>query len=196
MKRVGIALVAVVLFTLPLWSQESAGAVEFKETLQQLLREEDWSREQIQKLVNEEVDWEQARLRDFEMVATCWEYAKEKDEEIGPYEQVQMALSVMTMAREMRSLGLGEPQIIRTALNGTRKALADLVQLREQERVRTGEDTEVGELIRTRFREQLQSALCLEARVMVQNRVREEQNSRPGDLLVPPGPQGPGGPGR
>jgi hypothetical protein len=65
-------------------------------------------------------------------------------------------------------------------------------------RVRAGEDAETGagELIRSRFQEQLESAMHLEARLMVQSRVREEQNSRPGDLLVPPGPQGPRGSGR
>lgn len=196
MKRLGIAIAVLLLIALPLSSQESAAATGFKEALQELLKEEGWSPEEIQKLIKEEVDWNQARLQDFEMVATCWQYAKETEQEIGPYEQVQMALSVMTMAREMRALGFGEPQIIRAALNSTREALGELVKLREQERVRTEEDTGVGELIRSRFQEQLQTAMHLEARHMVQTRVQEEKDSRPDDLLVPPGPQGHGSPGR
>jgi hypothetical protein len=71
-----------------------------------------------------------------------------------------------------------------------------LVQLQEQERLRSGEDAGIGQLIRGRFEERVETTMHLEARHKVQTRVQEEQNSRPGELLVPPGPQGPGGPGR
>jgi hypothetical protein len=199
LKRVGIAVAAaLLLFSLPLWSQQSAAATEFEQALQKLLNEEDWSPEQIQRLIKEEVDWGQERFQDAELVSVCLVYAKDTDGQIGPYEQARIALTVMTVAREMRALGFSEQQIIRMSLNGTRDALGELAKLREQVRVRAGEDTETGtgELIRSRFQEQLESAMHLEARLMVQSRVREEQNSRPGDLLVPPGPQGPRGSGR
>ena len=199
MKRVGIAVAAaLLLFSLPLWSQQSAAATEFEQALQKLLNEEDWSPEQIQRLIKEEVDWGQERFQDAELVSACLVYAKDTDGQIGPYEQARIALTVMTVAREMRALGFSEQQIIRMSLNGTRDALGELAKLREQVRVRAGEDAETGagELIRSRFQEQLESAMHLEARLMVQSRVREEQNSRPGDLLVPPGPQGPRGSGR
>jgi hypothetical protein len=197
MKRKGIAIAALLLLIiLPLSGQEPASAVEFKQALQEQLEAEGWSPEEIRQLLKEEVDWNQARIQDAEMIAACLTYAKDEGGEIGPYEQVQFAQSVMLMAREMRALGFAESQIIRTALNGTREALVELEKLREQERIRTGEDTGIGELIRSRFQVQLETAMHLEARHMVQTRVRAEQNSRPGDLLVPPGPQGPGGPGR
>jgi hypothetical protein len=188
LKRVGIAVAAaLLLFSLPLWSQQSAAATEFEQALQKLLKEEDWSPEQIQRLIKEEVDWGQERFQDAELVSACLVYAKDTDGQIGPYEQARIALTVFS-----------EQQIIRMSLNGTRDALGELAKLREQVRVRAAEDTEIGagELIRSRFQEQLESAMHLEARLMVQSRVREEQNSRPGDLLVPPGPQGPRGSGR
>jgi hypothetical protein len=197
MKRMGIAIAALLLLiALPLSSQQSEGAPELEQALYQLLQRQDWSPDELQKLIEGDVEWGQQRFRYAELVRKCWEYVNQAGEEIGPYAQVHVALQVMTMAREMNALGFGEPQIIRTALNGTREVLGDLVQLREQERVqmRTGEDNGVGELIRSRFQKQLQTAVQQEARITVQNRVREEQNSRPGDLLVPPGPHGPGGP--
>jgi hypothetical protein len=196
MKRTGILVFAAMLLmiALPLSSQQTEGSSEFEQTLYRLLQQEGWSPEELQKLFKEEVDWGEARFQDAEMIATCLAYAKEVEGKIGPDAQAQLALSVMTMAQEMRALGFEEPQIIRAALNGTREALGELAQLHETERLRTGEDAGVGEVIRHRFEQQLQTAMQLEARLMVQSRVREEQNSRPGDLLVPPGPQGPGGP--
>jgi len=197
MKRMGILIAAVILLnTLPLSSQQVEASYEFGQALQQMLRAEGWSSEEIQKLLEEEVDWEQARIRDAQVIAICLAYAKDADGEIGPYEQAQMAMEVMTVAREMRAFGFGEPEILRTSLNGTRGVLGDLEKLREQERLRIGEDNGIGELMRSRFQEQLQTAMNLEARHMVQARVRAEKNSRPGDLLVPPGPQGPGGSAR
>ena len=196
MKRMGIMIAALLLLiALPLSSQQSAGTGEFEQALQKLLRAEGWSPEEIRALFKEEVDWEQARVRDAEMVATCLAYAKDAEEQIGPYEQVQLALSVMTTAKEMRAFGFGEPQIVRTALNGTREALGELAKLQQQLRTQNGAETGVGELIRSRFEEQVHEAMKLEARHMVQARERAERDSRPGDLLVPPGPQGPGGPG-
>ena len=197
MKRMGIVIAAVMLLsTLPLSSQQVEASYEFEQALQQMLRAESWSLEEIQKLLKEEVDWEQARIRDAQVIAICLAYAKDAGGEIGPYEQARMAMEVMTMAREMRAFGFGEPEILRTSLNGTRGVLGDLEKLREQERLRIGEDNGIGELMRSRFQEQLQTAMNLEARHMVQARVRAEKNSRPGDLLVPPGPQGPGGSAR
>jgi hypothetical protein len=198
MKRTGILVIAAMalMIALPVSSQQTGGSSEFEQTLYRLLQQEGWSPEELQKLFKEEVDWGEARFQDAELVATCLAYAREVEGKIGPDGQAQLALSVMTMAQEMRALGFGEPQIIRAALNGTREALGELAQLQETERLRTGEDAGVGEMIRHRFEQQLQTAMQLEARFMVQSRVREEQNSRPGDLLVPPGPQGPGGSAR
>jgi hypothetical protein len=197
MKRTGILAVAAVLLviSLPLASQEAAGTGGFEQTLYQLLQKRGWSPEKIQNLLDGEVDWERSRFQDAEMLATCLDYAQGIEGEIGPEAQLRLALELMILAQEMRSLGFGEPQIIRAALNGTRDALGELERLRETEHLRTGEGTAVGELIQSRFQEQLQAAMHLEARHMVQARAQEEQNSRPGDLLVPPGPQGPGGPG-
>jgi hypothetical protein len=196
MKRIGILVVAAMLLmtALPVSSQQIEDSSVFEQTLYRMLQQEGWSAEDLQKLFKEEVDWKEARFQDAEMIATCLAYAKEMEGKIGPEVEAQLVLSIMTMAQEMRALGFGEPQIIRAALNGTREAVGELAQLRETERLRTGEDAGVGEVIRHRFEQQLQTAMQLEARLMVQSRVREEQNSRPGDLLVPPGPQGPGGP--
>jgi hypothetical protein len=197
MKRTRIAVAALLLLiALPLSSQEAEGSSEFEQAMYKLLQKEDWSPGEIEKLIKDEVDWGQERFRDAELVSTCLVYAKDTDEEMGPYEQLQVALTVKTLAREMRNLGFAEQQIIRTALNGTREALGELAKLQDRQRMRTAEDSGIGELIRNRFQEQLQTAMQLEARSMVQRRVRAEQDSRPGDLLVPPGPQGPGGPGR
>lgn len=196
MNRLGIAIAAMLLlFVLPLWSQQSAAAPDFVEALQERLTNEGWSREEIQELIGQEVDWSQAGFRDAAMVATCLVYA-EGEEQIGPYGQAQLAAAVMSMAREMRALGFGEPQIIRTALNGTREALAELSKLRDRERSQEDSDTGAGELIRNLIRQELQTAMHLQARHKVRSRVQEEKHSRPADLLVPPGPQGPGGPGR
>ena len=145
MKRMGIVIAAVMLLiTLPLSSQQAEGDYEFEQALQEMLKAEGWSSEEIQKLLKEEVDWEQARIRDAEMIAICLVYAKDAEEEIGPYEQAQMAMEVMTMAREMRALGFAESQILRTSLNGIREVFGDLEKLREQKRLRTGEDNGIG----------------------------------------------------
>jgi hypothetical protein len=198
MKRTGIvfAVVLLLLAVVPLWSQDSPAAAQFRTTLQALLLSAGLSPQESQNLISDEVDWERARHRDMEMVKTCWEYADQTDGEIGPYEKVRLTLSLMNLAQEMRSLGFGEPQIVRTALNGTRDALGELTKLQERDRARTEDQTGAGELLRSRIQAQLQTAMHEEARSMVQNRVQAEQDSRPGDLLVPPGPQGPGGHGR
>ena len=192
MKKLMIGFVAVLLlFALPVWSQQSNSAPDFLEALRELLLKEDWSPEEIQKLVRQEVDWSQAQVKDAEIVQTCLQYAKDSGQEIGAHEQAQLANEVAVMAQEMRALGFGEPAIVRTALNGTREAVEELarLQLRKEE----GAETGVGDMIRTRLREELQTALHLETKEMVQARVGEQRNSRPDDLLVPPGPQGPPG---
>jgi hypothetical protein len=192
MKKLVIGFVAVLLlFALPLWSQRSSSAPDFLETLRELLLKEDWSPEEIQALVRQEVDWSQAQVKDAEIVQTCLQYAKDSGEEIGAHEQAQLAKEVAVMAQEMRALGFGEPAIVRTALNGTRDALEELARLRL--RKEEGAETGAGDMIRTRLREELQTALHQEAKQMVQARVGEQRNSRPDDLLVPPGPQGPPG---
>jgi hypothetical protein len=187
MKKIGIGI-AVLLFALPLWSQQSGGAPDFLEALRELLQKEDWSPEEIQELVKQEVDWSQAQFRDAEIVAYCLRYAKHTEEEIGPHEQAQLANEVAVVAREMRALGFSDPEIVRAALNGTREALEELsrLQLRKEE----GAETGAGDMIRERLREELQTALHQEAKQMVQTKVQDQRNSRPDDLLVPPGPQG------
>jgi hypothetical protein len=197
MKRVGIAIAALsLLIALPVSGQEPEGSPEFERALYRLLQTEDWTPGDIQSLVKDEADWGRARFRDAELITACLGYAKDTDEEIGPREQLQLALTVKTLAQEMRKLGFAEQQMVRTALNGTRDALGELTKLQDRERIRSAGDGGTGELIRSRFQEQLHTAMHLDARNMVQTRVRAEQDSRPGDLLVPPGPQGPGGPGR
>ncbi len=186
MKKFAIGVAAVLfLFALPLWSQQSERAPDFVEALHELLEQEGWSPEEIQELIKQNVDWGQAQYKDAETVATCLGYAKDEEEDIGPFEQAQLALAVALMAQEMRLLGFGEQALVRTALNGTRDAIGDLYRLRKEE----GSETGVGDLIRSRFREQLQTAMHVEARHMVQARAQEERNSRSADLLVPHGPQ-------
>lgn len=184
-------MVVLFLFALPLWSQVAESAPDFLEALRELLQKDDWSPEEIQELIKQEVDWSQAQVEDAKMVALCLEYAKDAEEQIGPHEQAHLVKEVAVMAQEMRALGFGEPMIIRTALNGTREALEELsrVRLRKEE----GTETGAGDLIRARLREELQTALHLETRQLVRARDQEQRNSRPDDLLVPPGPQGPPG---
>jgi len=192
MKKFAIGIAVVLfLFALPLWSQQSAGAPDFLEALRELLQEDDWSPAEIQELIKQEVDWSQAQVRDAEIVQYCLQYAKGTGEQIGAHEQAQLANEVAVMAQEMRALGFGEPAIVRTALNGTREALEELsrVRLRNEE----GTETGAGDLIRARLREELQTASHLETRQLVRARDQEQRNSRPDDLLVPPGPQGPPG---
>ena len=192
MKKLAIGIVVVLfLFALPLWSQVAESAPDFLEALRELLQKDDWSPEEIQELIKQEVDWNQAQFRDAEMVQFCLQYAKDSGEEVGPYAQAQLAVAVATIAREMRALGFGGTEIVRTALNGTREALEELsrVRLRKEEDTETG----VGDMIRERFRKELQAALDQEPRKMAQTRFQEQRNSRPEDLLVPPGPQGPPG---
>jgi len=192
MKKLAIGIVVVLfLFALPLWSQVAESAPDFLEALRELLQKDDWSPEEIQELIKQEVDWSQAQVEDAKMVALCLEYAKDAEEQIGPHEQAHLVKEVAVMAQEMRALGFGEPMIIRTALNGTREALEELsrVRLRKEE----GTETGTGDLIRARLREELQTALHLETRQLVRARDQEQRNSRPDDLLVPPGPQGPPG---
>jgi len=132
--------------------------------------------------------WSQAQDKDAEIVRFCLQYAKDSGQEIGAYEQAQLANEVALMAREMRALGFGDPEIVRAALNGTREALEELsrLQLRKEE----GAETGAGDMIRERLREELRTALHQEAKQMVQAKVQDQRNSRPNDLLVPPGPQG------
>ena len=192
MKKLAIGIVVVLfLFALPLWSQVAESAPDFLEALRELLQKDDWSPEEIQELIKQEVDWSQAQVEDAKMVALCLEYAKDAEEQSGPHEQAHLVKEVAVMAQEMRALGFGEPMIIRTALNGTREALEELsrVRLRNEE----GTETGAGDLIRARLREELQTALHLETRQLVRARDQEQRNSRPDDLLVPPGPQGPPG---
>ena len=192
MKKLAIGIVVVLfLFALPLWSQVAESAPDFLEALRELLQKDDWSPEEIQELIKQEVDWNQAQVEDAKMVALCLEYAKDAEEQIGPHEQAHLVKEVAVMAQEMRALGFGEPMIIRTALNGTREVLEELarVRLRNEE----GTETGAGDLIRARLREELQTALHLETRQLVRARDQEQRNSRPDDLLVPPGPQGPPG---
>jgi hypothetical protein len=196
----GIAVAAVLLLiALPLSSQESVAASELQETLRKLLKDEGWSPEQIRELIMEDVDWNQAKLQDIEMVAICLQYGKETHEGIGPEVQARIAVEVMTMAQKMRALGFGEQQFVRTALNGTREALdelAKLSKLQAEERLRAEYETGFGEMIHNQFEQQLQGTMYLHARHTVRTRIRDEKSSRPDDLLVPPGPQGPGAPGR
>jgi hypothetical protein len=193
MKKFGVVLaVLLLLLSLPLWAQQASSAPDFVEELHKLLESENWSPEEVRELIQQQVDWTQASFQDAKTVALCLAYAKDADEPVGPYEQAQIAQAIMAMSREMRALGFGENSILRTALNGTREALGELAELQKQ--VRNQEDSQTGDLIRQRIRQELQTAMHLEARHMVQNRVQEQKNSRPDDLLVPPGPQGPGGP--
>jgi len=201
MKKIVILVSAVfVLLAMPLWCQQSRHAEDFLESLQALLEKEDWSSEEIRELLAQEVDWSRAGADDAVMVAFCLQYARDNGEQIGPYEQAQVrarvAEAVMMMAGEMRSLGFDEQVILRVALNGTREAVNELAQLRE--RTRSGEDKDTGEgdLIRDRIREELHAAMQVEARQTVQSRKREEKRSRPDDLMVPAGPQGPLGPAK
>ena len=200
MKRVGIAVAAVLLLiALPLSSQESVAPSELPEALQKLLQDEGWSPEQIRELIREQVNWDQVRPQDAELVRACWQYAEETHEGIGPGVQARIAVEVMTMAQKMRALGFEGQQIVRTALNGTREALAEIAKLeklQEKERVRTAYDSGMGKMIHNQFEQQLQGTMYLEARHTVRTRIRDEKSSRPDDLLVPPGPQGPGTPGR
>ena len=61
-------------------------------------------------------------------------------------------------------MGFGEQAILRAALNGTREVLGELSGIQEQ--------IEAGELIRARIRQELRTAMHLEARQMVQKRVQ------------------------
>jgi hypothetical protein len=194
MKKLGICMAVLVLFVVPLWSQQPEGAPDFLEELRELLEQEDWSPEEIRQLIEQEVDWSQARHQDAELSALCLQYAKDSEDEVGPYEQAHIALAVAVTAREMRALGFGERAIVRTALNGTREALGDVLKLQEQDRKQENAESGSGDLIRNRIRQELQTAMHTEARHMVQTRAKEEKNSRPDELLAPPGPRGPGNP--
>ena len=200
MKRVGIAVaVVLLLIALPLSSQESGAASELPEALQKMLKEEGWSPEQIGELIREQVNWDRVRPQDAELVRACLQYMKETHEGIGPEVQARTAVEVMTMAQKMRALGFEEQQIVRTALNGTREALAEvanLAKLQEKDRLRAEYDTGLGKMIHNQFEQQLQGTMYLQARYEVRERVRDEKASRPDDLLVPPGPQGPRSAGR
>ncbi len=192
MKKLAIGITVVLfLFALPVWSQVSDSTPDFLEALQELLRKEDWSPEEIQELIKEEVDWSRARFRDAEVLAYCLRYVKDSEDEIGAHEQAQLAVALVETVREMRALGFGDPEIVRTALNGTREALEELSRLRLSSE--EGAEIGTGDMIRDRFREELQTALRLQTRDMIRTRDQEQRNSRPDDLLVPPGPQGPPG---
>ena len=200
MKRMGIAVAAVLLLiALPVSSQESVAASELPEALQQLLKDEGWSPEQIRELSRDRVNWDQVRPQDAELVRACLQYMNETREKIGPEVKASIAAEVMTMAQKMRGLGFEEQMIVRTALNGTRAAVAELknlVKLQEQERIHTAYDTGMGQMIHNQFEQQLQGTMYLQARYETRERVRDEKASRPDDLLVPAGPQGPGSPAR
>jgi hypothetical protein len=190
MKRVGIAVAAVLLLTaLPLSSQESDAASELPEALQQLLKDEGWSPEQIRAMIGEEVNWKQVRHQDAELVRVCWRYTREKHEGIGPEVPARLAAEVMRTAQQMRALGFEERQIVRTALDGTREVLREMEKLQEKDRTRTTYDTRLGEMIHNQFGEQLEGTMQLQARNTVRTRLWDEKSSRPADLLVPPGPQ-------
>ena len=207
MNRSGIGLAAALLVVaMPIWTQAANGEPEFLEELRVLLEKEDWSPEEIREVVEQDADWGRAAPEDAGIAALCLQYARSQGA-TGPEDsaeqaelqvrmRVRIAEAVMEMAGEMRRLGFDEPQILRAAIGGTREALAELSGLPQREWLQADREGGVAELIRSRFRQELHSAMNLQARHRVQTRVREEKESRPADLLVPLGPQGPGGPRR
>ncbi len=130
------------------------------------------------------MDWNQARLRDAEAVAICLNYAREEDGRIGPEARAQIAVELAASFEEMRSSGFGEPAMLRAGLNGVRELLGELHTWR------TGEDNEsgLGDLLRTRLRQQLHSATCLEAQEQIKIQVRDRKRTH-SDGLVGPGPR-------
>lgn len=197
MKRVGIAVAAVLLLiALPLSSQESGSASELPEALQKMLKDEGWTLEQIRALAREQVNWDQAGSEDAELLRTCLQYMKEKHAAEDLEVQARTMVEVTTMAQTMRALGFEERQIVRTALNGTREVLAELEKLQDRSRTRTAYENGLQEMIRNQFEKQLQGTMYQQARYEVRERARDERTSRPDDLLVPQGPQGPRSPGR
>ncbi|MBN2552150.1 MAG: hypothetical protein JXB06_05245 [Spirochaetales bacterium] len=207
MRTLGIGLVAALLLVaMPLWTQATSDEPEFLGELRGMLEKEDWSPEEIREIVEQDADWSRAAPGDAGIVALCLQYARSRGG-IGPEDsaertepqariRVRIAEAVMEMSGEMRRLGFDEPRILRAALSGTREALDELSGLKQREGSQADMDGGAGELIRSRFRQELHSAMNLQARHRVETRVREEKQSRPADLLVPPGPQGPGGPRR
>jgi hypothetical protein len=119
----------------------------------------------------------------------------QSQEEIGPQEQAMLREQVTLMLKEMEALGYTRRVAVRAALEGMREAVFEL-----RTRQRSGEPVELGEqlgdLLRTRLREQIRLASCDQCQDQLRERDRDRLRDRP-DCLVPgtPGGNGPQGGG-
>jgi hypothetical protein len=182
------------------WSEPGDGSPAFLQELQRLLTREGWSAGRIGELAGQPVEWQGLQARDAELVALALRYAASQDGGIGPVEQARIAVQVALMAQQMRSLGYGEPQMLRAALNGVREALQ--LQARtangQQSQAASGSGATQGDTLRTRLQEQLQQQLrlasCDQAQEQLQARVQEQKRTHTGEM-VSTGPLGGGSSG-
>lgn len=193
----GIGLALVLLCGAPLWSQEDGDVSAFAGELAEILAREGWTiretdalRESLQAMVRTRAGYlgEEIAGADPEMAALALRLARRAGEEANGAGQAMLALEVARMAREMETLGYERPVITRAALNGVRDLLAERRALRDE-----GRDGELGDLIRARLREQLQTARRDQERLAAHTRLRERAGGMAGGFGGPGG-GGAGGP--
>jgi hypothetical protein len=103
-------------------------------------------------------------------------------EDIGPQEQATLREQVRQMLHEMEALGYNRRVAVRAALEGVREAMAQL-----RTRLRSGEPGELGEqlgeLLRTRLREQIRLASYDQTRTQLRDQDRERLQQHPEGLV-------------
>jgi len=130
--------------------------------------------------------WQEA-----EMVQLALQYARDRLGEIGPQQQAQITEQMRLVMRHMRALGYGEPQIAQTLMQAMREAV------HQWNEARVAEDNEngLGDLLRTRLRDQLRTADCDQIPEQLQVRAQDQLRTGRGEPVADPPGGGPGGPG-
>ncbi|MBN1836711.1 MAG: hypothetical protein JW820_12725 [Spirochaetales bacterium] len=185
------AAVAAVLVLLGLggsaWAQSAVAG--FPEGLDAELRRLGWDPQEIRQLAQEPADWGGLASRHARLTAEALHYARSEDAEIGPREQVQLALAACSMIREMESLGYDEGVTARAVFAGVRASLGELAAWRSGQ---GGDD--LGERLRSRMRQELHVLAARQVKTQAQERARAERRDDVEGPKIGPGPgQPPGG---
>jgi len=159
-----------------LFSQENTNntnhsQASFFEELSSLLISNGWDITEVSILIEEarKFEWKEAEKADPEVVALALSLGKKEGIDLEPMEQAQLALEIALTAVEMESMGYTERVVARTALNGIRNMLLDI-----QDWKREGKKGKLGEIIRTRMREQIRTASMAQVHEHARERVKKQ----------------------
>jgi uncharacterized protein YxeA len=199
-KKTLIAVMGLlVLLSGAVWAQNTENGDEVptfvRETVQRL-KQEGWTEEELERFraAAQNRNWEDAEGADPEVVAMALQLAKQDREQLEGAENADLALELARVARNMKRSGYERSEIARTAFDGTRDVLQNMVRIREE--ARSGEDgkaedsLELRERVRSQIRERLEHVK--EQRVHGMKRRKNAEGRRP-EIGKPEGTPGSGG---